>query len=224
MYVKGVPEHSHEAQLQSWAGFCGSRLRKLLEYLAYLPLSTLRLLPKKIPLATKPALRMAQGGTGVAYLIGLDVDKERIRRGQGEGAELDLTHKVEGFKEELYAGAARSGIVNEGPDSTTTWKHLRFTVHQYDSWKELPEAAFEMVGGLAKAKQLRKAWRAKQPKKEKPPPEWENGEEGGGADAEGGDAAAGSKRAAAASDSAPAAKAARSGDAAAEGEEELLMG
>ena len=72
-------------------------MRKLTDapYLANLPLANIRLMPKKLPLLTA---RDAQGGAGNCYLVGFDVDKERM-----QGNELHITAKVEAFTREFCA-------------------------------------------------------------------------------------------------------------------------
>ncbi len=64
-----------------------SRVRKLADNLSYLPLCRIRLLPKKLPLLT------VGGHEGVSYLVGFDVDRERLR-----GDELHMTNQVEAFR------------------------------------------------------------------------------------------------------------------------------
>ena len=74
-----------------------SRVRKLVDTsLASLPLCNLRLMPKKLPLLT---VEDADGGRGTSYLIGFDIDKERM-----QGDELHMTAKVEQFREEVNFG------------------------------------------------------------------------------------------------------------------------
>ena len=72
-----------------------SRVRKLADNLSYLPLCRIRLLPKKLPLLT------VGGHEGVSYLVGFDVDRERLR-----GDELHMTNQVEAFREEVSKGAS----------------------------------------------------------------------------------------------------------------------
>ncbi|KAL1504417.1 hypothetical protein AB1Y20_010823 [Prymnesium parvum] len=145
IFVAGVAEHEHEGLLRSWTGYVESRLRKLTDFLAYLPLVRIRLMPKKLPLLTvKDAVR----NEGVSYLIGFDVDRSRLK-----GEMLDLTNKVEAFKSELYFGAGKQGIVNE----TYTHEQLCFKVVTFGSWKELPDVVLQAVGARQGAKAARKA-------------------------------------------------------------------
>ena len=90
IYVKGLEPHRHARVLQSWQGLVESRLRKLTDvpYLGTLPLWQIRLMPKKQPLLT--AQKDAQNGQGQSWLIGYDVDRERLH-----GGILDLTAKVD---------------------------------------------------------------------------------------------------------------------------------
>ena len=108
----------------------------------------MRLLPKKLPLLTVNGEAdggPAQGGEGMSYLIGFDIDKARM-----QGSELDLTNKVEGFKMELYAGAARpppNSAVRPLVNEEVTHKRRRFRVSAFASWRALPEVCFEGMGG-----------------------------------------------------------------------------
>lgn len=148
IYVTGVPDHLRASFFNSWSGYVESRLRKLIEYLSYLPVCRLRLLPKKLPLLT---VTDAQDGEGLAYLIGFDVDKGRM-----QGGELHLTNKVETFKEEVYAGGARSGILTE----EVTHRQLRLKIVDFASYRELPDACFESLGGREAAKAVHKRLKA----------------------------------------------------------------
>jgi len=148
VYVTNLPEHLRKDLFNSWSGYVESRLRKLIEYLSHLPVCRLRLLPKKLPLLS---VADAQGGDGLSYLIGFDVDKGRM-----QGGELHLTNKVEAFKEELYHGGLRSGLVNE----EITHRHLRVKIVDFASYKELPAVCFESLGGVEKAKAIHKQLRA----------------------------------------------------------------
>ena len=87
--------------------------------------------------------RRVIAGDSVNFLAEFDVDKGRM-----QGGELHLTNKVESFKEELYAGAARSQIVSE----EVTHRELRIKVHHFSSWRELPDVCFESLGGREAAK------------------------------------------------------------------------
>eukprot|EP00967_Tisochrysis_lutea_P012273 scaffold13786_cov31-Tisochrysis_lutea.AAC.3 len=127
-----------------------SQVKKLVEYISYLPLSHLRLMPKKLPLLTvKSVAADAQsGGTeGSAYLIGFDIDKARM-----QGGELHMTNKVEGFRAELYDRAANQNLVT---DETHGYLKIKFST--FGSWKELPDIVFEIgMGSRATAKAERK--------------------------------------------------------------------
>lgn len=161
IFVSQLPEHEVAEKARSWCGYCESRLRKLVENLSYLPVSNLRLLPKKLPLLTVKSEAEggpAQGGEGMSYLIGFDIDKDRM-----QGDELDLTNKVEGFKMELYAGAARpppNSAVRALVNEEVTHKNLRFRVSDFASWRALPEICFEGLGGKVAAKAAYKQLKA----------------------------------------------------------------
>ena len=148
IFVSNLPEHLVSKKYHIWSGYIESKLRKLVETLSYLPVARLRLLPKKLPLISKVAQEQSQGGEGASYLIGFDIDLERM-----QGEQLNLTYKVEEFKwNVLYQDAARSKII----DDEFTHKQLRFRVVDFPSWRDLPDAAFEALGGRDKAKALRK--------------------------------------------------------------------
>ena len=148
IYVTNLPDNVMKDKYNSWTGFCESRLRKLIEYLSYLPVCRLRLLPAKHKLLT---VTDAQNGEGLSYLVGFDVDRNRM-----QGGELHLTNKVEGFKEELYHGAARSGIITDD----VTHKQLRVKIVSFTSYRELPEECFASLGGKEKAREMHKQLRA----------------------------------------------------------------
>lgn len=148
IYVHGLPENTMREKYNSWTGFVESRLRKLIEYLSYLPVCRLRLLPLKHKLLT---VVDAQNGEGLSYLVGFDVDRNRMH-----GGELHLTNKVESFKEELYNGAARSGIVSE----ECTPRQLRVKIVDFTSYRELPDACFASLGGREAAREMHKKLRA----------------------------------------------------------------
>ena len=104
--------------LQSWQGLVESRLRKLTDvpYLGTLPLKGIRLMPKKHKLLT--AQKDAQTGQGQSYLLGYDIDRERI-----QGTMLDITGKVGAFKDECLRTASWQEM--EGLDEGEVWRHLR---------------------------------------------------------------------------------------------------
>ena len=139
MFVRGVPEHERASKLQGWCGYIESRLRFLAENLDRgLPLVNVRLLPQKLPLLSERARSDAQGGDGQAFLIGFDVDRDRL-----QGTDIDLTDKVESFKEEVYAGAIKNGLLTE----SVTREHLRLRVAHFSSWSDMPNDAFASLGG-----------------------------------------------------------------------------
>jgi hypothetical protein len=148
MFVCGLPEHERASKLQGWCGYIESRLRFLAEKLEYgLPIVNVRLLPKKLPLLSERALSDAQGGDGQAYLIGFAVDRDRL-----QGTDIHLTNKVESFKEEIYAGALKNGLLTE----SVTREHLRLRVAYFSSWSDMPDEAFASLGGRDAASDARR--------------------------------------------------------------------
>ena len=148
MFVRGVPEHERASKLQGWCGYIESRLRFLAENLDRgLPLVNVRLLPQKLPLLSERALSDAQGGDGQAFLIGFDVDRDRL-----QGTDIHLTDKVESFKEEVYAGAIKNGLLTE----SVTREHLRLRVAHFSSWSDMPNDAFASLGGRDAASDARR--------------------------------------------------------------------
>ena len=148
MFVCGLPEHERASKLQGWCGYIESRLRFLAEKLEYgLPIVNVRLLPKKLPLLSERALTDAQGGDGQAYLIGFAVDRDRL-----QGTDIHLTNKVESFKEEIYAGALKNGLLTE----SVTREHLRLRVAYFSSWSDMPDEAFASLGGRDAASDARR--------------------------------------------------------------------
>ena len=142
MFVRGVPEHERASKLQGWCGYIESRLRFLAENLDRgLPLVNVRLLPQKLPLLSERARSDAQGGDGQAFLIGFDVDRDRL-----QGTDIDLTYNVEYFKKEVYAGAIKNGLLTESVTREHR-KHLRLRVAHFSSWSDMPNDAFASLGG-----------------------------------------------------------------------------
>tara|TARA_B110001469_G_C9393217_1_gene202743 strand:+ start:92 stop:550 length:459 start_codon:yes stop_codon:yes gene_type:complete len=139
IYVKGLEPHRHARVLQSWQGLVESRLRKLTDvpYLGTLPLRQIRLMPKKQPLLTAQN-DGAQNGQGQSWLIGYDVDRERL-----QGNLLDLTAKVDAFRDECMRTASWQEM--EGMDEEEVWRHLKIKFSPFGSWKELPDAALAPV-------------------------------------------------------------------------------
>ena len=157
IFVKGLPEHLVTPNYNGWTGFVESRLRKLIEYLSYLPVCRLRLLPKKFPLMTVGEGE-AQNGEGLSYLVGFDIDRNRM-----QGDQLDLTNKVEAFKVELYGGAFKSKLITE----EITHKELRVKISDFASYRQLPDVCFESLGGREAARELHKKLRAQRKAAEK---------------------------------------------------------
>ena len=60
--------------------------RRLVDNLAYLPLSYIRLMPRKLPLLTVEGVGIDDG---CCYVVGFDVDRNRM-----QGGELHLTNQA----------------------------------------------------------------------------------------------------------------------------------
>ena len=132
-----APPAQAEDLLRAWSGFVESRLRKLVEYLSALPLSRIRLMPKKLPIFSEKL----SGCAGISYLVGFDVDRDRMR-----GEELHLSHQTSAFKHEVFGGAMRVGLLKEESEG---WQQLKFTT--FASWKNLPNEIVEATVGSAEA-------------------------------------------------------------------------
>lgn len=127
---------ANEQDQQAWCGYCESRLRKLVESLAYIrQLTRIRAFPKKFPLLTQ------EEEFGVCFFVAFDVDKTKMRNTK----ELHINSSVDYFKQnDLYRWIKRK----EGMDVKITPV----------SWKNLPEIVFEDLNGREKAKEIRKAY------------------------------------------------------------------
>ena len=97
VYVQGAPAGLQQDLVRSWVGYTESQVKKLVDFLSYLPLAALRLMPRKLPLlsvgaAAAPPADSASAPPpcdGGSYLIGFDVDKTRM-----QGGELHMTNKA----------------------------------------------------------------------------------------------------------------------------------
>lgn len=92
-----------QSDLQAWAGFVESKLRKLVSDLLgkSLPLSKLQLWPKRLDAccADKLALlNQAQRKNSLTYFIGFKIDKMRMR-----GNQLNIEQQIQNFKREDLA-------------------------------------------------------------------------------------------------------------------------
>ncbi|KDO20493.1 hypothetical protein SPRG_14011 [Saprolegnia parasitica CBS 223.65] len=122
----------------AWCGYAESRLRKLVDSLAYYnpQLCRLRVHPKKFPLcfASDPDDEKHGG----AYFLAFDVDKLKLRNSK----EIHLNGAVDDFKmNSLYRWPKRV----DGMDVKITPV----------VWKNLPEFVFEDIGGKKIAKEMR---------------------------------------------------------------------
>ncbi|CAI5720461.1 unnamed protein product [Hyaloperonospora brassicae] len=177
-----------EDEEQAWCGFCESRLRKLVDSLAYNPaLCRLRAFPKKFPLSfvtgTEAATAEQQvdktpkppSKFGVCFYVGFDIDRRQLR-----SREVSIDHSVEYFKNsDLYRWNKRTPTMD-----------VRVTPV---IWKSLPESVFEDMGGRVVARTARREFLKKKKEEEKkaeevaapsPPP---SGDEGTRVQEDGGD-------------------------------------
>ncbi|KAI9907429.1 hypothetical protein PsorP6_003645 [Peronosclerospora sorghi] len=144
---------------QAWCGFCESRMRKLVESLAYNPaLCRLRAFPKKFPLSfltigEAPSAEQSNGGQpskfGVCFYVGFDIDRRQLR-----SREVSIDNSVEYFKHnDLYRWNKRTSTMD-----------VRVTPMV---WKSLPEIVFEDMGGRAAARAVRRDFLKKKKEEEK---------------------------------------------------------
>lgn len=141
-----------QTDVQAWAGFVESRLRKLVSDLLgrSLPLKKIQLWPKKIDacIADKSALlTQAQRQNCLTYFIGFQVDKHRMR-----GDQLNVEIPLQNFRD---WDLSRFQPLIPGMDILV--KHFKA--------KEMPKICFEgmYVGGKAVAMQKRRRIRAADP-------------------------------------------------------------
>ena len=139
-FVKGLEPHRHARVLQSWQDLVESKLHKIIDvpYLGMLPLRHIRLMPKKQPLLGHESQKDAQNGQGQSWLIGYDVDRERL-----QGNMLDLTATVDAFRDECMRTASWQEM--EGMDEEEVWWHLKIKFIPFGSCKELPDAVLAPV-------------------------------------------------------------------------------
>ncbi|DBA03160.1 TPA: hypothetical protein N0F65_003880 [Lagenidium giganteum] len=147
---------------QAWCGFCESRIRKLIESLAYYNpmLCRLRTFPKKFPLSFVNETLPAEGDQdgekkpeqetkyGVCYFVGFDVDKKQVRSN-----EVKLSDSVDYFKSnDLYRWNKRTPTMDVCITPVV--------------WKNLPECVFEDMGGRATARNVRRDYNKKKREEE----------------------------------------------------------
>ncbi|EGZ28664.1 hypothetical protein PHYSODRAFT_474162 [Phytophthora sojae] len=146
----------------AWCGFCESRMRKLVESLAYNPaLCRLRAYTKKFPLSfvtggEAPAGEQPNGAAlaqpskfGVCFYVGFDIDRRQLR-----SREVSIDNSVEYFKNnDLYRWNKRTPTMD-----------VRVTPVV---WKALPESVFEDMGGRAVARVARREFMKKKKEDEK---------------------------------------------------------
>lgn len=154
---------------QAWCGFCESRIRKLVESLAYIPqLCRIRTFTKKFPLSfveaaspsAPPAPQDAPSDQappppvkptkfGVCFFVGFDVDRRQLR-----GREVSIDNSVDYFKHnDLYRWNKRTAAMD-----------VKITPVV---WKNLPECVFEDMGGRQVARAVRREFMKKKKDEEK---------------------------------------------------------
>ncbi|KAE9018023.1 hypothetical protein PR003_g13269 [Phytophthora rubi] len=144
---------------QAWCGFCESRMRKLVESLAYNPaLCRIRAYTKKFPLSfvSGGAGEQANGDApaqpskfGVCFYVGFDIDRRQLR-----SREVSIDNSVEYFKNnDLYRWNKRTPTMD-----------VRVTPVV---WKALPEPVFEEMGGRSVARVSRREFMKKKKEDEK---------------------------------------------------------
>jgi len=149
-----------EDEEQAWCGFCESRMRKLVESLAYNPaLCRLRAFTKKFPLSyvaggeAQPeqpngAAPAQPSKFGVCFYVGFDIDRRQLR-----SREVSIDNSVEYFKNnDLYRWNKRTATMD-----------VRVTPVV---WKSLPESVFEDMGGRAVARVARREFMKKRKEEE----------------------------------------------------------
>lgn len=163
---------------QAWCGFCESRIRKLVESLAYIPqLCRIRTFTKKYPLAfveahapvppassapdvpdapNAPGVQASPATPepirfGVCYFVGFDIDRRQLR-----GREVSIDNSVDYFKHnDLYRWNKRTPTMD-----------VKITPVV---WKNLPECVFEDMGGRSAARIARREFMKKKKEEEKAP-------------------------------------------------------
>ncbi|GLD95102.1 hypothetical protein PINS_up003727 [Pythium insidiosum] len=152
----GVQQHylavdvftTKEEEEQAWCGFCESRVRKLVDSLAFIPqLCHIRAFPKKFPLsfvdtgAAAPDGNDSAGATkryGACFFVGFDIDRRKLM-----GKELNIDNSVYYFiHNDLYRWNKKTPTMDVKISPTV--------------WKNLPECVFEDMGGRATARNVRK--------------------------------------------------------------------
>ncbi|GAB9468901.1 polymerase [Globisporangium polare] len=163
-----------EDEEQAWCGFCESRIRKLVESLAYIPqLCRIRTFTKKYPLSfveTQAASTQSSNGDnaahdaaakptkyGVCFFVGFDIDRRQLR-----GREVSIDNSVDYFKHnDLYRWNKRTPTMD-----------VKITPVV---WKNLPECVFEDIGGRPVARNVRREFLKKKKEEEKAAEDAANG-------------------------------------------------
>lgn len=140
-----------ESEEQAWCGFCESRIRKLIDSLAYIPaLCRLRTFPKKFPLSlANEGEGSGPAKHGVCFFVGFDIDRRQLR-----SREVSIDSSVEYFKHnDLYRWNKRTPTMDVKITPTV--------------WKQLPDSVFEDLGGRLIARNLRREFMKKKKQDEK---------------------------------------------------------
>lgn len=165
-----------EDEEQAWCGFCESRIRKLVESLAYIPqLCRIRTFTKKYPLSfveTQASSSQSSNGDnaaqdaavaakptkyGVCFFVGFDIDRRQLR-----GREVSIDNSVDYFKHnDLYRWNKRTPTMD-----------VKITPVV---WKNLPECVFEDMGGRQVARNTRREFMKKRKEDEKAAEDAANG-------------------------------------------------
>ncbi|KAL3666574.1 hypothetical protein V7S43_008201 [Phytophthora oleae] len=167
-----------EDEEQAWCSFCESRMRKLVESLAYnQALCRLRVCTKKFPLSNvageAPTGEQSNGQPpaqpskfGACFYVGFDIDRRQLR-----SREVSIDNSVEYFKNnDLYRWNKRTPTMDVRVTSVV--------------WKSLPDGVFEDMGGRAVARVARREFLKKKKEEEKkaeeaaapsPPPSGDEG-------------------------------------------------
>lgn len=164
-----------EDEEQAWCGFCESRIRKLVEGLAYNPpLCHLQAFPKKFPLSfveNQSAASPTDAGSdakankyGVCFFVGFDINRRLLH-----SREVSIDNSVEYFKHnDLYRWNKR-----------TTSMDVKITPVV---WKGLPDCVFEEMGGRSVARDARREFMKKKKEEEKAAAAAASGQEAGSGD------------------------------------------
>lgn len=128
---------SNDDAARSWRGYVESRIRRLPDYLSYLPIAPVHLHPIQYASSTSEFSK--------CFYIGFDIDHSRLRP---DDKNIYIDRSVADFRAELgrYSGELKDS--------------LSFTADHF-KWSQLPAEVFESLGGKAAAKALRRTVKPK---------------------------------------------------------------